>query len=372
MTITNPLCLVNEFGQSFWLDDLRRDLITSGELKRLIEEDCVRGLTSNPTIFQKAIMGSTDYDEQIRQLNAQQKSVEEVYEGLVLDDIRAAADLFYPLYIDSQGGDGYVSIEVSPRLAYDTEGTIQEAMRFWKEIDRPNIMIKIPATHQGVPAVERVISEGINVNVTLIFSLERYQAVVDAYLKGLRTLQAKGGDVSKVASVASFFVSRVDVAIDKLLEEKIAAGAEVQGLLGKAAIANAALAYEIWEGVFGGERFADLKALGAKSQRLLWASTGTKNPNYRDVLYVEELIGVETVDTLPPATLKAFKDHGVARATLVSQTAQAHATSTGLQAAGIDMQAVTQQLEDEGVKSFSASFEDLINSLAAKREVVSV
>jgi len=365
MTISNPLCLVNEFGQSLWLDDLRRDLITSGELKRLIEEDCVRGLTSNPTIFQKAITGSASYDVQIRELHDQGKTLDEVYEGLVTADIRAAADLFFPLYEATQGADGYVSIEVSPRLAYDTEGTIQEALRFWKMIDRPNIMIKIPATAQGVPAVEKVISEGINVNVTLIFSLERYQEVVHAYLAGLTTLAAQGGDVSRVASVASFFVSRVDAAVDKLL-----AAQGNEALQGKAAIANAALAYEIWENVFKGEAFAALKAQSAQTQRLLWASTGTKNPSYRDVLYVEELIGEATVDTLPPATLQAFKDHGVARATLASQIPTAQQTITDLTALGVDLAAVTQQLENEGVKSFSASFEDLMNSLAAKRKVM--
>ncbi|WP_218082528.1 transaldolase [Anthocerotibacter panamensis] len=367
MAISNPLCMVNEFGQSLWLDDLRRDLITSGELKRLIEEDCVRGLTSNPTIFQKAIMGSASYDDQIRLLNEQHKSVDEVYESLVIDDIRHAADLFRPLYDATQGADGYVSIEVSPRLAYDTEGTVTEAIRFWKTIDRPNIMIKIPATLQGVPAVERVIAEGINVNVTLIFSLERYQAVTRAYIEGLGALAAKGGDVSKVASVASFFVSRVDAAVDKLLEAK---QTDVSALFGKAAIANAALAYKIWEGIFGGEAFVSLKARDAKPQRLLWASTGTKNPSYRDVLYVEELIGAQTVDTLPPATLTAFKDHGVARPTLEAKVGEAQAILDQLHLVGIDMVAVTQKLEDEGVKSFAASFEDLMTALAAKQKVV--
>jgi len=367
MAISNPLCMVNEFGQSVWLDDLRRDLITSGELKRLIEEDCIRGLTSNPTIFQKAILGSTAYDSQIRALIDQDQPVDAIYEALVVQDIRAAADLFYPLYQESKGGDGYVSIEVSPRLAYDTEGTIQEALRFWQTIDRPNIMIKIPATAQGVPAVERVISEGINVNVTLIFSLERYRAVADAYLKGLTTLSAKGHSPSMVASVASFFVSRVDAAIDKQLEAKGEAG---QALMGKAAIANAAMAYQIWSGLFEGESFSALKAQGANPQRLLWASTGTKNPQYRDVLYVEELIGPQTVDTLPPATLSAFRDHGVAKSTLSAKTVDAQAILDQLQGLGIDMAAVTQKLEDEGVKSFAASFDDLIQALSQKRQVV--
>jgi transaldolase len=363
--MANPLCLVNEFGQSLWLDDLRRDLITSGELKRLIEEDCVRGLTSNPTIFQKAITGSSAYDSQIRELQDAGKSVEEVYEALVMQDIRDAADLFRPLYDESAGADGYVSIEVSPRLAYDTEGTVQEALRFWKTIDRPNVMIKIPATLPGVPAVARVIAEGINVNVTLIFSLERYQAVVDAYIEGLHSFAAKGGNVHQVASVASFFVSRVDVAVDAQLDAL--GNTELQG---KAAIANAAMAYHMWEDVFNGAPFADLKTQGGRPQRLLWASTGTKNPNYRDVLYVEELIGEQTVDTLPPATLKAFRDHGVARSTLSEKATQAEAMLATLKTSGIDMVAVTTKLEEEGVKSFSASFDDLINALADKRKVV--
>ncbi len=370
MPLSNPLCLVNEFGQSLWLDDLRRDLITSGELKRLIEEECVRGLTSNPTIFQKAITGSSAYDEQIQPLADAGNSVDEIYEALVIKDIRAAADLFLPLYTDTNGADGYVSIEVSPKLAYDTAGTVQEALRFWQTIDRPNIMIKIPATLEGVPAIQQVIAAGINVNVTLIFSLERYQAVVDAYLSGLEALANQGGDVSRIASVASFFVSRVDAAVDKLLEAKQAAGEDVSALLGKAAIANAAVAYHIWEEISKGERFAGLKAKGAHPQRLLWASTGTKNPNYRDVLYVEELIGDQTVDTVPPATLDAFRDHGVARATLAEKTVDAQAMLDRLAAAGIDLAAVTHKLEEDGVKSFAASFDDLINALAAKRKVM--
>ncbi len=368
---SNPLCMVNEFGQSVWLDDLRRDLITSGELKRMIEEDCLRGLTSNPTIFQKAITTSSDYDQQIRALIDQGQSTDGIYEALVFQDIQGAADLFRPLYDATQGSDGYVSIEVSPRLAYDTEGTILEALRFWKTLDRPNIMIKIPATLAGIPAIERVISEGINVNVTLIFSLERYRAVTAAYLAGLHTLAAKGGDVSKIASVASFFVSRVDAAVDGQLDTKIKAGQSgLAGLLGKAAIANAALAYQIYDQIFNGEPFAALKTKGAQAQRLLWASTGTKNPNYRDVLYVEELIGANTVDTLPPATLKAFRDHGVAQSTLELQIPSAEQVLAGLAAVGIDIEAVTTQLEDAGVKSFAASFDELLQALAAKQQLV--
>ncbi len=314
--MTNTLQEVQALGQSIWYDNIRRGLIKSGELASLIELG-VTGVTSNPTIFEKAIAGSTDYDEALLELAGGDKSTHRLFEAIALEDICAAADLLRPVYDRTGGEDGYASLEVSPTLAHDTQGTISEAVRLFVALDRPNVMVKVPATPEGIPAVRSLIGRGINVNVTLIFSRDAYRQVADAYIGGLEALAKSGGDVSRVASVASFFVSLLDTAIDSLLEESIRNGnTSVSELLGKAAIANSKLAYEDFKGLFGETRFAALRDKGARVQRLLWASTGTKNPAYSDVLYLDSLIAPDTVNTVPPATLTAFADHGRAANTL--------------------------------------------------------
>lgn len=369
-----PLFDLLKEGQSVWYDNIARGLIKDGSIQKLIDESGVRGVTSNPTIFEKAIAAGSDYDEQIKELIGSTNSAEEIFSALAVTDIGNTADLFRPIYDESNGGDGFVSIEVSPTLANDTEGTIKDAHYFYKTINRPNVMIKIPATPAGLPAITEVIGAGINVNVTLIFSLEAYENVANAYIAGLEKLDASGGDVSKVASVASFFVSRVDSLVDKLLDGKIAEAsddakkAELEGLKGKAGIANSKLAYEKFEQIFGSERFQKLAAKGAKRQRVLWASTSTKNPKYRDVMYVEELIGPDTVDTMPPATVVAFGDHGKVSRTVDKDVDQAHAAIDALEANGVSMKAVTDQLLDEGVKSFSESFSKMIEGVESKRQ----
>ena len=321
--MSNPVQDVQRLGQSIWYDNIRRGLLDSGELKRLIEMG-VTGLTSNPTIFEKAIAGSTDYDEALTELARSNKSVDESYEALVIEDIRNTADLLRPIYDRTGGVDGYASLEVSPKLAHDTAGTTAEARRLFGALDKPNVMIKVPATAEGIPAVRQLISEGININVTLIFSLEAYRQVMEAYITGLEEYVAGGGDPSRIASVASFFVSRVDTAVDALLEERVRQGApDVKALMGKAAIANAKLAYREFQQVFGEERFSGLKDKQARPQRPLWASTSTKNPAYSDLMYVEALIGPDTVDTLPPATLTALLEYGKPGLTLATGTEQA-------------------------------------------------
>ncbi|GAB4119799.1 MAG: hypothetical protein Fur005_45240 [Roseiflexaceae bacterium] len=354
-----------ELGQAIWFDFIRRSFVVSGELQALIDAG-VRGVTSNPTIFEKAIGGSADYDDDIRRLVADGRSVDQIYEALALNDIAAGADLFRPLYDSSHGGDGYISLEVSPTLAHDTAGTVADAKRLFAALGRPNVMIKIPATPAGIPAIAEVIASGINVNVTLIFSLAQYEAVVEAYLDGLERLAAAGGDLSKVASVASFFVSRVDTAVDKQLDT-LGRG----DLAGKTAIANAKVAYERFKQLFSGARWEALAAKGAAVQRPLWASTGTKDPRFSDTLYVDTLIGPHTVNTVPPATLDAFRDHGTVASTVEEGVAEAHAHLAAIAALGIDLTAVTNQLQDEGVASFAKSFESLMASIAAKREAVS-
>jgi len=351
-----------ELGQAIWLDYIRRSLLTSGELQNLINQG-VRGVTSNPTIFEKAIAGSADYDEDLHRLVDEGKSVAEIYEALALEDIRRAADLLRPVYEQTNGADGYVSLEVSPTLAHDTEGTVAEARRLFAVLSRPNVLIKVPATPEGIPAIERLISEGINVNATLMFSLAHYEAVAEAYIAGLEKLAAAGGDLSKVASVASFFVSRLDTAVDRALE------GHPQGasLKGKAAIANAKMAYARFRQVFSGPRWEKLAAQGARVQRPLWASTGTKNPLYSDTLYVDHLIGPDTVNTVPPATLQAFLDHGTVAPTLEAGLDEARAHLARLAELGIDLDAITQQLQDEGVAAFAGSFEALLASIAEKR-----
>jgi transaldolase/glucose-6-phosphate isomerase len=359
---------LTRLGQSIWLDYIRRSLITSGELGALIDKG-VRGVTSNPTIFEKAIVGSSDYDRELQELVNEGKSVDEIYEALALDDIVRAADVMRSVYEQTNGADGYVSLEVSPTLAHDTEGTVAEARRLFAALDRPNILIKVPATSAGIPAIETLIGEGINVNVTLIFSLAQYEAVAQAYLAGLEKLDASGGDVSKVASVASFFVSRVDTAVDRQLDELIRSGSgNLQSLQGKIAIANAKAAYARFRQLFSGERWEKLAAQGARVQRPLWASTGTKNPLYPDTLYVDSLIGPDTVNTVPPATLRAFLDHGTVAPTLEAGLAEARAHLARLAELGVDLDAITQKLQDDGVDAFAKSFETLMAGIAEKRE----
>ncbi|HMU95295.1 MAG TPA: transaldolase [Elusimicrobiota bacterium] len=361
-------------GQSVWLDNITRGMLLSGELKSLIAQG-VRGLTSNPSIFEKAIATGAEYDEPLRRLLAQKMSVEDIVERLVVEDIRDAADLFRPLYDRTSGEDGYVSIEVSPLLARNTDATLAEARRLWKWVDRPNVMIKIPATREGIPAIQRCLTDGININVTLIFSLERYDEVAQAYRAALETRAQQGLGVG-VASVASFFISRIDTSVDKLVQEKIQTSPSAKEkdalleLLGKVAIANAKAAYRLFQKRFSDEKFAALRTLGARPQRPLWASTGTKNPHYSDVLYVDQLIGASTVNTLPPATLAAFLDHGQVADTLESDADEALKTLERLKAAKIDLRRVTETLEAEGVRLFAESYEKLIASLRAKKQAL--
>ena len=356
------------FGQSIWFDFIRRSLITSGELQGLVDSG-VRGVTSNPAIFAKAIAGSADYDNDMQDLIKADKSVEAIYEDLAIKDIQLATDVLSSVYEATDGGDGYVSLEVSPFLANDTEKTIAEAKRLFETVGRPNVMIKIPATQAGLPAITEAIAAGVNVNVTLIFSLENYKQVAEAYLAGLEKLaqggpSVKGGHgVDKVASVASFFISRVDSAVDKLLEEK-----GEKPLMGKIAVANSKLAYAEFLNIIQSDRWQSLAAKGANFQRVLWASTSTKNPAYPDTLYVDELIGPDTVNTLPPATLDAFLDHGKAAETLTANLDEARSQIGRLPDLGIDFAAITQQLQDDGVTAFAKPFEELLDSIAAKRK----
>ncbi|MDW8394815.1 MAG: bifunctional transaldolase/phosoglucose isomerase [Anaerolineae bacterium] len=373
----NPTLEVQRYGQSLWYDNIQRSLIATGELQKLVQEYGVLGLTSNPAIFEKAITGSADYDEDIIRLAEAGADANAIYEALAIADIRAAADVLEPIYEQTNGLDGYVSLEVSPLLAHDTEGTIQEARRLFTAVGRKNLMIKVPATPAGVPAIQQLITEGININVTLIFSLEDYEAVARAYLAGLQARAAQGLPLD-VASVASFFVSRVDTLIDKLLDEKIAAlpageaeaRARLQALKGKAAIANAKLAYAIFERLFQEEAFRDLAQKGARPQRLLWASTSTKNPAYKDTYYVEALIGKDTVNTVPPATLKAFRDHGVVAPTLHQGLDEAKQIMAELQAVGIDLKAAMETLQRDGVRLFAEAFESLFKGIEHRRTAV--
>jgi transaldolase/glucose-6-phosphate isomerase len=357
-----------EAGQSIWLDNIRRSMFSSGELARLIASG-LRGMTSNPTIFEKAIGSGSDYDEQLRALVATERDPNRLFEALAIDDIRHACDAFRPLYDATDGGDGFVSLEVSPLLAHDTEGTCAAAKRLWAMVDRPNVMIKIPATPAGIPAIAETIAAGINVNVTLIFALETYGAVANAYIDGLERRLASGGAIDRVASVASVFVSRIDTAVDKLLDEKIAAGATtLASLRGTIGVANLKTIYARFREIFEGERFRVLEAKGARVQRPLWASTGTKNPAYSDLLYVEHLVGRRTVNTVPPATLDALLDHGVVRAdTVEADLAGARATLDALAAAQISLFDVTQRLQAEGVKSFADSYNRMLAAIDGKR-----
>ena len=363
----NPVQQVRRLGQSIWYDNIRRGLIKSGELQRLIDLG-VSGLTSNPTIFEKAIAGSSDYDDALLELAREGKGAEEVYEHLAMEDIRAVADALRPVYDQTAGSDGYASLEVSPHLAHDTGGTVAEARRLFGALGRANVMIKVPATPEGMPAIRSLIGEGVNVNATLIFSREAYRQVREAYLTGLEDLAAVGGDAGRMASVASFFVSRVDTAVDKLLGEGIAQGREeLKGLLGSAAVANAKLAYRDFRDAFGGERFAPLREKGARVQRPLWGSTSTKNPAYSDVLYVESLIGRDTVNTMPEAALTAFLEHGAAAETLEQDVDGAEGIFQAMADAGISMERVTDKLLADGVKAFADSYDQLLANIEEKR-----
>jgi transaldolase/glucose-6-phosphate isomerase len=367
----NPLLGLETFGQSVWLDFLRRNALDHGEIQGLVDQDGISGLTSNPSIFEKAIAGSHDYDQAIRTLALEGKSIEEIYEALTVEDIQHAADLFRPIYDRLEGRDGFVSLEVSPKLAHDTEGTIAEAHRLWSAVNRPNLLIKVPGTREGLSAIQQLIGEGINVNVTLLFGLPRYREVAEAYLTGLETLAARGTPLDRIASVASFFLSRIDVLIDPMLEKLRLEGGlvaeTVAGLHGQVAIASAKLAYQIYQEIFGSERFQKLNRQGARTQRLLWASTSTKNPEYSDVKYVETLIGSKTINTIPVETLDAYREHGKPASRLEEGTQEAYRVLEGLRQAGIDLDALTQELEDEGVKKFSQAFEQLMTAMQEKQ-----
>ena len=353
--------------QSVWQDDISRDMLQEGILKRAIDEIGIRGVTSNPTIFQKAIAAGHAYDEDIKRLLGEGKSPAEIFQSVAVQDIRDACDLFRPIYDESNGGDGFVSIEVLPSLARDTQGTLDNARTLWKAVDRPNLMVKVPGTSEGVPAVEQLLSEGININITLLFSLENYERVARAYISALETRAARGESVDRLASVASFFVSRVDTAADAAIDEKIAAGASgLTGLKGKVAVANAQLAYKLFEELFGSDQFKQLAGKGAAVQRPLWASTGTKNPDYSDVLYVEALIGPHTVNTMPLKTIEAFLDHGDVSRTVDQNYAEAERVMQRLADAGISIDEITANLENDGIDAFAASYDDLLAGVEEK------
>ena len=364
---TNPLKDLLKFGQSVWLDYIRRDLLTSGELKRLIEEDGLRGMTSNPTIFEKAIAGGALYDDLLNSLRSRTDlDAKGRFEILAIRDIQDAADILRPVYDSSKRRDGYVSLEVSPYLARDTKGSLEEARRLWKAVGRENVMIKIPGTAEGLPAIQQALSEGININITLLFAQDVYVKVAEAYIAGLEQFARSGGDVSKMASVASFFISRIDSAVDAIIDAKLKVSKDareqeqLKSLHGKVAIANGKQTYEKYQAIFSTDRWKALAAKGAQTQRVLWASTSTKNPAYRDVLYVEELIGPDTVDTIPPATFDAFRDHGKLRPSLTEDLASAHKTMEAAAKAGISMKDVTDKLTDDGVRLFSEAFDKLL------------
>ena len=367
---TNPLKDLLKYGQSVWFDYIRRDLLTSGELKRMINEDGLRGMTSNPSIFEKAIAESTLYSDILQSLRSRTDlDAKGRYEILAIRDIQDATDIFRPVYQDSKRRDGYVSLEVSPFLARDTQGTLAEARRLWKTVGRENVMIKVPGTTEGIPAFQQLISEGININVTLLFSQEVYKQVAEAYIAGLEQLAARGGDVSKMASVASFFISRIDNSIDAIVGERLKASKDsreqeqLKSLLGKVAVANGKETYVLYQKIFGGDRWKALATKGAQTQRVLWASTSTKNPHYSDVLYVQELIGPDTVNTIPPATFNAFRDHGQPRASLTENVEDANRTMETAAKLGISMKEVTDKLTDDGVRLFAEAFDKLLQAV---------
>jgi transaldolase len=361
----NKVKQIHSFGQSIWLDFIDREIIKSGNLQKLIDEDGVRGVTSNPAIFEKAITSSSDYDADIRTHSDSDKTNEEIFFALAIKDIKNATDLFKPLYEESKAVDGYVSLEVSPFLALDDEGTTAQAEQLWKAVDRKNVMIKIPGTKPGLSAIRKSIAKGININVTLLFGLPRYEAVTEAYISGLEDHLAAGHKIAHISSVASFFLSRIDVLVDPLLDEK-----GLGDLKGEVAIASAKKAYEIYKRVFSGPRWEKLAAHGAQPQRLLWASTSSKNPAFKDTKYVEALIGPDTVDTVPLETIVAFRDHGVAANTLEEGLDKATETLDRLKKAGIDLDKLTQQLEDEGIDKFNKPFEKLLNAIEGQKSKV--
>lgn len=366
----NPLRTLGSLGQSVWMDFIRRDSLLSGELRRYIEEDDLRGVTSNPSIFEKAITGSDDYDAAIRRLALAGRNPVEIYEALAIEDIQRAADLFRPVFDRLSGADGFVSLEVSPDLAHDTDGTIAEARRLWTAVDRPNVMIKVPATRAGLPAIAALINEGIHINVTLLFGLERYREVVSAWLAGLEARSIRAEHL-RVASVASFFLSRIDVVVDAELDRKYGADPVVpSGLRGQVAIASARIAYERYGELVESDRFRALATKGARPQRLLWASTSTKDPAYSDVKYVEALIGRDTIDTVPLETFTAYRDHGDPAPRLAGHADEARAILADLGGAGIDLDVVTQRLEDEGVAKFSEARHRLLDVLADRRAAI--
>jgi transaldolase/glucose-6-phosphate isomerase len=369
----NPLRALQDFGQSVWLDDFRRSLLTSGHLQALITGDGLSGITSNPSTFEKAIGDSTDYDDALNAMERERDlDADAIYERLAVEDIKMAADLLRPVYDASGRSDGFISIEVSPYFATDTAATIAQARRLWHAIGRENLMVKVPATAAGLPAIRQLTGEGINVNITLLFSQTVYEAVAEAYLAGVEALIARGGPVQRIASVASFFVSRVDTAVDTLLEERLrqtkpAERAALQDLFGKVAIANAKLAYQRYKEIFGGGRWDRLRRAGARPQRLLWASTGTKNPRYSDVRYVEELVGPNTISTMPPATMEAFRHHGRPRASLETDMTEARQLMAALQALGVSLHDVTDKLTADGIRLFSEAEDRLLSAIEHKR-----
>jgi transaldolase len=369
----NPLLELPKHGQSVWLDYIRRKALKTGDVRGLIENDGLRGMTANPSIFQAAIAAGDDYDETIARLVREGADPNTIYETIAVEDIQEACNQFRPVYEQTGGLDGLVSLEVSPSLAHDAQGTIDEARRLWKWVDKPNLMIKVPGLKEGVPAIETLLAEGINVNVTLLFAIEAYEAVAWAYIRALEKRAAEGKPIDRIASVASFFVSRVDVLLDPVLDKKAAEEtdparkAKIQGLRGKAAVANARLAYQSFKQIFGDQRFAALKAKGARVQRPLWASTSVKDKAYSDLLYADALIGPDTVDTMPRETLDAFRDHGTVKDTIEEDISGAKAALAGLAEVGIDFKAATDQLEVEGVDKFQVSFDALIKGIVEKR-----
>ena len=364
----NPLKALLEFGQSPWMDYIRRDLLTSGGLKKMIQEDGLMGMTSNPIIFEKAITGSKDYANILESPEAKKLDAKGVYEKIAIRDVQDATDIFKSVYQQTKRRDGYVSLEVAPTLANDTQATLEEARRLWKSVGRENVMIKVPGTKEGLPAIRQLLEEGININITLLFAQSVYEEVAEAFLAALEARVKKGQDISHVASVASFFVSRIDSLIDGQIDAKLKTETDTNkralltGLQGKVAIANAKLTYRKYQELFGGARWKALAAKGAQTQRLLWASTSTKNPKYRDVMYVEELIGKDTVDTIPPATFDAFRDHGRVRPSLTENVDEAAKVMASLEKAGISMKGVTEKLVVDGVKLFADAFKQLLEA----------
>ncbi|HUZ58511.1 MAG TPA: transaldolase [Hanamia sp.] len=359
----NNLQQIHDLGQSIWLDSFDRKLMDSGELQKLIDEDSLCGITSNPSIFEKAVSSSSDYDDDVRKLASEGKNNEEIFFGFAASDIQRATDILKPVYDEAKGTDGFVSLEVSPHLANDTDGTIKQARELWKKVGRDNVMIKIPGTKEGLAAIRQCISEGININITLLFGLPRYKEVTEAYISGLEDRLKNNQPIDHIASVASFFLSRIDVLLDPILKEK-----KLDNLVGEIAIASAKKAYEIYKEVFFSDRFRNLEKKGAKKQKVLWASTSTKDPSFSDVKYVEALIGPDTVNTLPMETIDAFRDHGIAQAHLENNLMKATQELQKLKDNGINIDDITQQLEEEGVQKFNKAYATLLKAIDEKKK----